>query len=43
MFWASGSVQRIESLLHELWAPHTSLQALPEFQTDAGRDFNAAP
>jgi glutamate racemase len=43
MFWASGAVQRIESLLHELWAPHTNLQALPEFQTDAGRDFNAAP
>ena len=43
MFWASGAVQRIETLLGELWAPHSRLQALPEVPTDAGRDFTATP
>ena len=34
-------MQRIEPLLIELWAPHARLQRLPEFQINAGRDFNA--
>ena len=34
---------RIEPLLIELWAPHARLRHLPEFQSNAGRDFNATP
>ena len=41
IFWSSGPTQRIEPLLIELWAPHARLQRLPEFQGNAGRDFNA--
>ena len=43
VFWSSGPTQRIDALLGELWAPHTRAQRLPEFQTRAGRDFNATP
>jgi glutamate racemase len=41
IFWSSGPMQRIEALLIELWAPHVRLQRLPEFQSNAGRDFSA--
>jgi glutamate racemase len=41
IFWSSGPTQRIAPLLIELWAPHARLQRLPEFQGNAGRDFNA--
>lgn len=30
MFWSSGSNPRIEPLLMQLWAPHASVQRLPE-------------
>lgn len=40
-FWSSGPTQRIEPLVIELWAPQVRLQRLPEFQSNAGRDFNA--
>jgi len=43
IFWASAPTQRIEPLLIERWTPHARLQRLPEFQTNAGRDFNATP
>jgi glutamate racemase len=43
VFWSSGPTQRIDALLGELWAPCTRAQRLPEFQTRAGRDFNATP
>ena len=43
VFWSSGPTQRIDTLLGELWAPHTRAQRLPEFQTRAGRDFKATP
>ncbi len=42
-FWSSGPTQRIETLLIKLWAPHARLRALPEFQINSGRDFNATP
>ena len=41
MFWSSGPTQRIGPLLIELWAPHARLRRLPEFHSNAGRDFNA--
>jgi glutamate racemase len=41
IFWSSGPTQRIEPLLIELWSPHIRLQRLPEFHSNAGRDFNA--
>ena len=41
IFWSSGPTQRIEPLLIELWAPHARLRRLPEFQSNAERDFNA--
>ncbi len=41
IFWSSGPTQRIAPLLIELWAPHARLQRLPEFQGNAGQDFNA--
>lgn len=40
-FWSSGPAQGIEPLLIELWAPHARVQPLPEFHSNAGRDFNA--
>jgi glutamate racemase len=43
VFWSSGPTQPIDALLGELWAPHTRVQRLPEFQTRDGRDFNATP
>ncbi|MBC8008282.1 MAG: glutamate racemase [Prolixibacteraceae bacterium] len=41
IFWSSGSTQRIESLLIELWAPHTRLQRLPDVQGNTGPDINS--
>ena len=37
----AGLAEHIEPLLIELWAPHARPQRLPEFQGNAGRDFNA--
>jgi glutamate racemase len=41
VFWSSGPMQHIDPLLIELWAPHARPRRLPEFQSSAGRDFNA--
>ncbi len=41
VFWTSGALPHIESLLINLWAPQARLQSLPECQADDGRGISA--
>jgi glutamate racemase len=43
VFWASGDPQRVEPVLKTLWAPHASLQRLPDLADDPAREISAGP